>query len=85
MVRAGVKHRSYEMIHCCAKRDGHVVGGISKLLKAFIRQHKPDDIITVVDREWGSADKSWHALGFETGESPPRGSRDRQQAAGSRQ
>ena len=41
-MRGGTSHRSFEMIHFCAKRDGHVVGGLSKLLKAFIRDQVPE-------------------------------------------
>mmetsp|Transcript_19736 Transcript_19736/g.57299 ORF Transcript_19736/g.57299 Transcript_19736/m.57299 type:complete len:459 (-) Transcript_19736:48-1424(-) len=66
VVRDGRKHRSHELIRTCSRRDGHVVGGISKLIQAFIRDHAPDDIVTVVDRDWGPGSTAWHGLGFET-------------------
>lgn len=66
VVRNGRKHRSHELIRTCSRRDGHVVGGISKLIRAFVRDQSPDDIVTVVDRDWGPGSSSWHGLGFET-------------------
>ena len=71
VIRGGVRHRSHELLRCCAKRDGHVVGGISKLIAAFIKDHRPDDIVTVIDRDWGTGSKSWHLLGFETVQTMP--------------
>ena len=71
VIRGGVRHRSHELLRCCAKRDGHVVGGISKLIAAFNKEHSPDDIVTVIDRDWGTGSKSWHLLGFETVQTMP--------------
>jgi hypothetical protein len=65
ILRNGEPHRSHELIRFCSRRDGVVVGGITKLLKAFIQDHKPDDIVTVIDRDWGPG-TGWHSLGFET-------------------
>ena len=65
VVRAGVPHRSHELLRTCAQRDGAVVGGITKLVKAFCRAHAADDVVTVVDRDWGTA-AGWHAMGFAT-------------------
>ena len=65
IVRNETLHRSHELVRYCAKRDGTVVGGISKLLKAFIVEQQPDDIVTLVDRDWGPG-SGWHKLGFET-------------------
>jgi hypothetical protein len=42
-----------------------VVGGISKLMAAFAAEAEPDDIVTVVDRDWSNAD-AWRGLGFVT-------------------
>jgi spermidine synthase len=58
-------HRSHELLRFCARRDSTVVGGISKLIKAFVTHALPDDIITVVDRDWGDG-SGWHTTGFET-------------------
>jgi hypothetical protein len=57
--------KSHELLRYCAQRDITVVGGISKLCKQLIRDAQPDDIITVVDRDWGDG-SGWHSLGFET-------------------
>lgn len=62
-------HRSHELIRFCSRCDGVVVGGISKLLAAFVRDVHPDDIITVLDRDWGSTggQNGWRTqLGFAT-------------------
>ena len=32
-----------------------------------VAKQRPDDVVTSIDRDWGRAAKSWHALGFETG------------------
>lgn len=57
--------RSHELLRYCSQRKSTVVGGISKLCKNFIRDIQPDDIVTVVDRDWGDG-SGWHSLGFET-------------------
>jgi hypothetical protein len=59
-------HRSHELIRFCSRRDGTVVGGITKLLSAFVKDCAPDDIETVIDRDWGVGSTGWHPLGFET-------------------
>ncbi|KAJ1445690.1 hypothetical protein M885DRAFT_400611, partial [Pelagophyceae sp. CCMP2097] len=61
--RGGVVFRSHELLRYCAERDGAVVGGITKLLAAFSKDHRPDDIVTVVDRDFGSA-AGWEKIGF---------------------
>jgi len=65
IVRLGQPHRSHELLRFCSKRDSSVVGGISKLIKAFVREKTPDDIVTVVDRDWGDG-SGWHSLGFHS-------------------
>lgn len=54
---------SHELIRYCSSRGTSVVGGISKLLKAFERDAEPDEIVTVIDRDWG-AGGGWATLGF---------------------
>jgi hypothetical protein len=63
--RNGHKFRSHELIRYCSKRDGFVVGGISKLVSRFIQEQSPDDIVTLVDYDWGTTG-SWHSIGFRT-------------------
>ncbi len=65
IVRLGKPHRSHELLRFCSKRGSSVVGGISKLIKAFVKEKSPDDIVTVVDRDWGDG-SGWHSLGFHT-------------------
>ena len=54
---------SHELIRYCSCRGESVVGGISKLLKAFARDAAPDEVVTVIDRDWG-AGGGWATLGF---------------------
>ena len=54
---------SHELIRYCSSRGVTVVGGISKLLAAFTRDASPDEIVTVIDRDWGAGD-GWRTLGF---------------------
>ena len=35
------------------------------MIHLFVAQNSPDDIVTLVDRDWGSG-SGWHKLGFET-------------------
>ena len=65
ILRDNRPHRSHELLRFCAKRNSNVVGGISKLLKIFTLQQKPDDIVTIIDRDWGDG-SGWHSVGFET-------------------
>jgi hypothetical protein len=57
--------QSHELIRFCTQKDMSVVGGISKLITTFIRDKQPDDIVTVVDRDWGDG-SGWHSVGFTT-------------------
>lgn len=57
-------YRSFELIRFCHKSNFRVVGGLSKLLKAFIVDFQPADIMTYVDRDW-SQDSNLSALGFK--------------------
>ncbi|MCA5005632.1 hypothetical protein [Sphingobacterium bovistauri] len=56
-------YRSFELIRFCNKADYLVVGGISKLVKAFVQEFKPSDIMTYADRDW-SQKSSLEAIGF---------------------
>lgn len=65
-------YRSFELIRFCHKSGYRIVGGLSKLLKAFTRDFRPNDIMTYVDRDW-SQDSSLRTLGFEErGTIPPQ-------------
>lgn len=57
-------YRSFELIRFCHKAGYRVVGGLSKLLKAFIKDFHPNDIMTYVDRDWAQV-SNLRTLGFE--------------------
>jgi len=58
------EYRSFELLRFCHKGGYLIVGGISKLLKAFIEDFKPDDIMTYADRDW-SDESSLTRIGFK--------------------
>ena len=57
-------YRSFELIRFCHKADAMVIGGISKLIKAFAADFNPQDIMTYADKDWCS-DSSLETIGFE--------------------
>ncbi|MBP3944235.1 hypothetical protein J5U18_11835 [Sphingobacteriaceae bacterium WQ 2009] len=57
-------HRSFELIRFCHKSNYLVVGGLSKLLKAFYSDFKPGDIMSYCDLDW-SQNSSLSQIGFE--------------------
>ena len=59
--RAGT--RSFELIRFATLQNYVVVGGMDKLLKAFIKEHQPDDIMSYADRDWSDG-RSYEKLGF---------------------
>lgn len=56
-------HRSFEFVRFANLAPTTVVGGLDKLLKHFIRENQPDDIMTYADLEWSDG-HSYHKLGF---------------------
>ncbi len=63
--------QSHEMIRFCNRLGYYVQGGLSKLMSHFIREVNPDDIYTVVDRDWSDG-KAFLKLGFTiVGETEP--------------
>lgn len=63
--------RSFELIRFANHLDCTVVGGLDKLLKAFVTELQPDDIMTYADRDWSDG-RSYERLGFERmGAVPP--------------
>jgi hypothetical protein len=55
--------RSYELIRFASLKGYVVVGGMDKLLKAFIEEHEPDDIMSYADRDWSDG-RSYNKLDF---------------------
>lgn len=57
-------HRSFELLRFATLQGYVVVGGMDKLLKAFIAELHPDDIMSYADRDWSDG-RSYRTLGFE--------------------
>ncbi len=64
IMREGQEYRSYELIRFANLRRFTVVGGLNKLLKNFIREQNPDDIMTYSDSDWSDG-SNYEKLGFE--------------------
>lgn len=64
MREIGEEYRSFELIRFCHKSDYLVIGGISKLIKSFVKDFKPNDIMTYADRDW-SQESSLESIGFK--------------------
>lgn len=56
-------YRSFELLRFCNKSGYNVIGGLSKLIKAFCADFSPGDIMTFTDRDW-SQDSSLEKIGF---------------------
>jgi hypothetical protein len=63
ITRNGIVHRSAELIRFANHLNCTVVGGLDKLLKAFVTDVQPDDIMTYADRDWSNG-RSYEKLGF---------------------
>lgn len=61
--RDGKPSRSYELIRYAGKGGVTITGGLSKIIKAFITDVQPGDIMTYADRNWWTGD-SYLPLGF---------------------
>lgn len=57
-------YRSAELVRFATAIGFTVTGGFSKLLKHFIAQHRPDDIMSYADRDW-SVGNAYQQSGFE--------------------
>lgn len=64
MHNRGEDYRSFELLRFCHKGDLLVIGGLSKLLKGFITDFRPNDIMTYVDMDW-SQSSSLEVVGFK--------------------
>jgi hypothetical protein len=51
----------YELIRYCS--TGNVIGGASKLLSAFVKEHNPASIVSYCDLRWGTG-QVYNKLGF---------------------
>lgn len=62
-IKGGKTILSYEWIRYAAADGLRISGGMGKVLKTFIRDISPDDIMTYSDSEWSEGD-SYRRLGF---------------------
>lgn len=70
--RNGKTYRSFELVRFANLAGYIVVGGVGKLLKRFIQEVKPDDIMSYADLDWSSG-ASYEKLGFQLiGITPPQ-------------
>lgn len=70
ILREGQEYRSYELIRFANYKGFTVVGGLNKLLKMFIDEHAPDDIMTYADADWSDG-TNYEKIGFERIELTP--------------
>ena len=70
ILRNDKRFQSYELIRFANLSGCTVIGGLSKLLSAFIEEVQPDDIMTYADRDW-SLGQSYEQLGFTFVENTP--------------
>ena len=57
------KNYEYELLRYCTKKFTNVIGGASKLLKAFEKEYAPKSIISYADRRWSDG-TLYSSLGF---------------------
>lgn len=62
--RDGRTWKSVELIRFCNASGTTVVGGMSKLIKHYIRTFEPEDIMSYADTEWSSG-ASYRRLSFK--------------------
>ena len=63
-IMMGGTPNQYELLRFCNKLDTTVIGGAGKLLKHFIKNYNPKEIISYADRRW-SMGNLYKKLGFE--------------------
>ena len=59
------KNYEWEIIRLCTKKNHIVMGGASKLFSRFLKDHKPNNIITYADNEYSNSGKVYEILGFK--------------------
>ncbi len=62
--RDDVVYKSHELIRYCSLLNTTIVGGFTKLINAFTRDNKPDDIMTYVDLDLATGE-GYTKLGFK--------------------
>ena len=64
MLQKSENYTSAELVRFATKSSFTVIGGLSKLIKHFLKLQKPDDLMTYADRDW-SLGKGYDKLGFQ--------------------
>jgi hypothetical protein len=64
MTESGGNPRSFEWIRYASLKGFRVVGGMGKLMQAFVDDLQPDDIMTYVRSQESDGD-AFRALGFD--------------------
>jgi hypothetical protein len=64
ITRNGVACRSFELLRYANLLNHRVTGGLGKLINRFVKDVKPDDIMTYADLDWAPG-KGYQALNFE--------------------
>ncbi len=67
MKSKGSEYQSAELVRFATKDGITVVGGLSKLIKYFLKQVQVNDLMTYADRDW-SLGKGYQQLGFKLSE-----------------
>ncbi len=68
----GRTYLSHELIRYAGAGGYTVVGGLSKLIEAFVREYQPGHIMTYVDKEWSDG-RGFLQIGFEkAADTPPQ-------------
>jgi len=62
-IRNNSNDNSYDLVRFCNKLNTNIIGGADKLLKYFINNYKPKQIISYADRRW-SQGNLYEKLGF---------------------
>jgi hypothetical protein len=66
------KKHQWEIIRMCSALNTTVVGGASKIFSHFIRENRPESIVTFADRQYGEG-KVYEKMGFEFSHRTPVG------------
>lgn len=61
----GLRESSYEWVRYASLTGLRVVGGMGKMLEAFIADRHPDDVMTYADADTGDAGSVYLKLGFK--------------------
>lgn len=62
-IKEGKEVRSYEWVRYSSITGVRIAGGMGKMLKTFINEQKPDDIMTYAISDWSEGDV-YRKLGF---------------------